>query len=166
MARNSTFAVRDGKSDTARKMAKKNWDFSEPKHGSKKNFTRESCQKLNEKILAYLEKEIRENLHFVKNSGKKHRTKKQNSEILNWVQEDLEFLRKLRKYYKNPETEKLSREEKNRKMEIEIEFMYFGMKSDKNWDRMFTENLRDIRKPCRSPKFYKDYFMKLLKWKN
>ena len=137
MARNSLSVARDGKSGMTRNMVKK--------------------------ILEYLEHEIRENLHFVKISGKKHRTKKQNFRILNWVQEDLEFLRKLKRFYENPETEKLSKKEKIKKMEVELEFMQFGMKSDDNWDRMFTENLRDIRKPCRSPKFYKDYFAKLLK---
>ena len=140
MTRNSLFTVRDGKSDTTRNMVKK--------------------------ILEYLEHEIRENLRFIRISGKKHRTKKHNTKIFNWVQEDLEFLGKLRRFYKNPQTEKLSKQEKIKKMEVELEFMQYGAKTDENWDRMFTENLRDIWKPCRSPKFYKNYFEKLLKGKN
>ena len=145
MARDSSCAVRDGKSDTIRTMDKK-------------------MNTINKKILENLEQKIQENLSSLRLSvryRKKHTTR-----ILDWLQDDSELLHELRKFYRYPDTVKMSKNLKNEKMLHEIEFykdLWFDDKHNEEWDKRFMENL-DIRKPCRNPLHFKNLMQKLIKF--
>ena len=140
MASNGLFAAGDGKSGIVYTMDEK----------ILKNQT-------DKKILEYLEETALEYLDFIKISGKKL-----NMKYMRYMEEDLENHRILRRYYENPETVKLSKEMRNKKMEVDLEFFCHDRSNEVYDDDWHGNGLKsfDISKPIINPKFHKSDIQK------
>ena len=106
---------------------------------------------IDEKILEYLEEIAIGYSDFMKLLEKKNRMIKWNNKMMRYMEEDLENYRILKKYYENPENVKLSKEMKNKKMEVDLEFFsydQFNRINDNDWSGSIFKSF-DIRKPVR-----------------
>ena len=93
-------------------------------------------KKINEKILQNLEKKIQKN--FASLTLSVRYPKMHTAMILDQLQNDTELLHELRKFYRRPDTVKMSKKLENEKMLHEIDFyreLWLDDIHDEEWDR-------------------------------